>query len=138
MTNEGDPMRSQRRSNPQAKAWCHSLLAMAIGTLAISLASAQPMARAVTPVYPTAPCGRVDIAPVVQVSVGKSTVIKPSSPIKRILLGNPENSRAAAPKEPNEKTDKAGAAVAANAERRPGVADVDILLLSPTEVYVLG
>ena len=131
-------MRSQRRSNPQAKAWCRTLLALAVGALTAPLASAQPMARAVTPVYPTAPCGRVDIAPVVQVSVGKSTVIKPSSPIKRILLGNPENSRAAAPKEPNEKTDKAGAAVASNSERRPGVADIDILLLSPTEVYVLG
>lgn len=133
-------MRSQRRSNPQARAWCHSVSALAVSALAVPLAfaQAQPMARAVTPVYPTAPCGRVDIAPVVQVSVGKSTVIKPSSPIKRILLGNPENSRAAAPKEPNEKADKAGAMVATISEHRPGVADIDILLLSPTEVYVLG
>lgn len=149
-------MRSPCRSNPKAPAWCHTLLAFAANALVASAAAAQtparavptaparteaaaPMVRAVTPVYPTAPCGRVDIAPVVQVSVGKSTVIKPSSPIKRILLGNPENSRAAAPKEPNEKTDKAaGTAVPNNPEHRPGVADIDILLLSPTEVYVLG
>jgi len=140
-------MRSQCRSTPPAQARCHALLAWAVA-LATSAASAQapaqtparaaPLARAVTAAYPSAPCGRVDVAPVVQVSVGKSTVIKPSSPIKRILLGNPENSRAAAPKEPNEKTDKVGTAVPTSTEHRPGVADIDILLLSQTEVYVLG
>jgi pilus assembly protein CpaC len=134
-------MRNHRRSNPQAKVWCHTLLALAVNALAVPVAlpqTATPMVRAVTPVYPTSPCGRVDIAPVVQVSVGKSTVIKPSSPIKRVLLGNPENSRAAAPKEPNEKTDRATGAATSNSERRPGVAELDLLLLGPTEVYVLG
>ena len=153
-------MHSHRRSKTQAKrqAWRHTLFALAVQVLAVPAAMAQapapartpapparaeaavpPMTRVVTPVYPTAPCGRVDIAPVVQVSVGKSTVIKPSSPIKRILLGNPENSRAAAPKEANEKTDRVtGAAMLNSEQRRPGVADIDILLLSPTEVYLLG
>lgn len=151
-------MRTHRRPNPQAPhdAWRPSLMALAIHAVVLPAAFAQAptpartaaptarteaaltMTRTVTPVYPTAPCGRVDIAPVVQVSVGKSTVIKPSSPIKRILLGNPENSRAAAPKEPNEKTDRAAGPAMNNAERRPGVAEIDILLLSPSEVYVLG
>ena len=151
-------MRNHHPSTPPARrqVWCHSLVAFAIHAMALPAAFAQTpaplrtaapaarteaastMTRAVTPVYPTAPCGRVDIAPVVQVSVGKSTVIKPSSPIKRILLGNPENSRAAVPKEPNDKTDRAAGAPVNSGERRPGVADVDILLLSPTEVYVLG
>jgi pilus assembly protein CpaC len=85
-----------------------------------------------------APCGRVDIAPVVQVTVGKSTVIKPPSPITRILLGNPENSRAATPKEPTEKTDRVSVAALVSELRRPGVAELDIVLLSPSEVYVLG
>lgn len=97
--------------------------------------------RSVVPVYPTSPCGRVDIAPVVQVSVGKSTVIRPTTPVSRILLGNPDGSRAARPapvekdakggKEENREDDK-------ESIRRPGVADVDVLLLSPTEVYLLG
>jgi pilus assembly protein CpaC len=88
---------------------------------------------------PIAPCLRVDIAPAVQVSVGKSTVIKPASPVARVLLGNPEGSHAARPAEANGKDD-AGAAKsgAVQAAGRPGVAEVDVLLLSPTEVYLLG
>jgi pilus assembly protein CpaC len=159
--NEGEFMRTHRRPIPQAqqRAWCRTLLTLAVGASAVQVVPAQTtvpvrvaatapaparaeavaqMSRAVTPVYPTAPCGGVDIAPVVQVSVGKSTVIKPANPITRILLGNPENSRAAAPKEPNEKTDRPGAATMTSEQRRPGVAELDILLLSPTEVFVLG
>jgi len=98
-------------------------------------------AAAPTPVYPTAPCGRVEIAPVVQVSVGKSTVIRPASPITRILLGNPEGTRAARPTESKGKgKDDRDADSGAQSEDklRPGVAELDVLLLSPTEVYLLG
>jgi len=97
--------------------------------------------RALTPVYPTAPCSRVEIAPVVQVSAGKSTVIRPASPITRILLGNPEGSRAARPTESKGKgkddRDADNGAVSED-KMRPGVAGLDVLLLSPTEVYLLG
>ena len=99
-------------------------------------------ARSVTTtVQAMAPCGRVEIAPVVQVSVGKSTVLKPGSPVKRVLLGNPDGSRAMRPVEKSEKTDKGDKSddvSSGDANRRPGVAEVDVLLLSPTEVYVLG
>jgi pilus assembly protein CpaC len=82
-------------------------------------------------------CERVNIAPIVHIPVGKSTVIRPATPITRILLGNPENVRAARPAEPADaKKDDSGGAPAAS--RRPGVADVDVLLLGPTEVYLLG
>ena len=96
-----------------------------------------------TPVYPTAPCGSVDVAPVVQVSVGKSTVIRPPHPITRVLLGNPDGSRAAAPKEAkkgkDDKDDKdTDEGTMRDAKARPGVAEMDVLLLSPTEVYLLG
>jgi pilus assembly protein CpaC len=153
MTTEERSMRSAtcHALQPGRRDRRRTLLTWAVAALAAPAASAQtapavPPARvaaaALAPaatVFPTAPCGGVDIAPVVQVSVGKSTVIKPSNPIKRILLGNPENSRAATPKEPNEKTDRPAAAAMSSSElRRPGVAEVDILLLSPTEVYVLG
>lgn len=86
-----------------------------------------------------APCGRVEVAPVVQIPVGKSTVIKPKTPVARILLGNPENARAARPTETpgqNSKEENVGKAPAI--DTRPGVADVDVLLLGPTEVYLLG
>lgn len=119
------------------------LPALCAGLLLAGVAMAQapapaPMQRALTPVFPTAPCGGVDIAPVIQVSVGKSTVIRPAVPIRRVLLGNPENSSAAAPRAPSDKATPGAPAAVATETRRPGVAELDILLLSPTEVYVLG
>ena len=85
----------------------------------------------------TALCTRVEIGPLVQLPVGKSTVLRPASPITRILLGNPENARAARPAEAEGKKEDGGRA-AASVDTRPGVADVDVLLLAPTEVYLLG
>jgi pilus assembly protein CpaC len=81
----------------------------------------------------------VEIGPAVQVSVGKSTVVRPASPVTRILLGNPVGSQAARPTEARSKDDKRDVAQPATDEKtRPGVADVDVLLLSPSEVYLLG
>jgi len=102
-------------------------------------AAAQPAAASASPEPPssTGLCARVNIAPVVQIPVGKSTILRPSSPITRILLGNPENARAARPNEnPDGKKEENVKAPAINT--RPGVADVDVLLLAPTEVFLLG
>jgi pilus assembly protein CpaC len=85
-----------------------------------------------------APCERLDIAPVVNVSVGKSTVIRPPSPVARILLGNPENARAARPSDTPEPAAKDDSVKAPTVNLRPGVADVDVLLLGPTEIFLLG
>ena len=83
------------------------------------------------------PCGRVALGPMVNIPVGKSTVIRPDRPVARILLGNPENARAARPAEtPDAKRDEDVKTPAASG--RPGVADVDVLLLGPSEVYLLG
>lgn len=89
------------------------------------------------PVLPAAPCGKLDVAPIVQIPVGKSTVIRPAAPIARILLGNPENARAARPSESPSSTKEEGIK-APMVSTRPGVADVDVLLLGPSEVYLLG
>lgn len=102
----------------------------------------QPVAlRSTTQAAPqTAPCGRVDLAPAVQVSVGKSTVLRPASPITRVLLGNPSGSRAARPAEEKDPARKdAPEAASQDDERsRPGVGDIEVLLLSPSEIYLLG
>lgn len=84
------------------------------------------------------PCGRVEVGPVVKLAVGKATVLKLEAPVTRILLGNPENAQAARPsdKAPNGAGNPAGGNQQ-NA-RRPGAADVDVLLLSPREIYLLG
>ncbi|HEX6705498.1 MAG TPA: pilus assembly protein N-terminal domain-containing protein [Albitalea sp.] len=84
-------------------------------------------------------CSSVNIAPAVQVSVGKSTVVKPASPVARVLLGNPDGSRAGRPAEATTKdAGIAPAPMSAENKSRPGVAEVDVVLLSPTEVYLLG
>ena len=146
-----------RRPEPRhwLKASCRFLLVLAAGSAIAAPLLAQPKpAPAVTPSAqvrngPAAatpasaeavPCGRVELAPAVQVSVGKSTVLRPGSPVRRVLLGNPEGSRAARPSEKAEKADSkaAEAATAADEAKRPGVAEIDVLLLSPTEVYLLG
>jgi len=114
----------------------------AVETRPLPTRTQQPARQRVAAAAPAAQqspgvCERVNIAPIVHVPVGKSTVIRPATPITRILLGNPENVRAARPAEPADaKKDDAGMAPAAS--RRPGVADVDVLLLGPTEVYLLG
>lgn len=84
------------------------------------------------------PCGRVEIAPMVTIPVGKSSVIRPEIPVTRILLGNPDNAQAARPSVEVAKDDKGGKQQAKQADGRPGVAQVDVLLLSPNEIYLLG
>lgn len=102
------------------------------------LAARAPSAAGM-PASGTAMCSRVEIAPLVQVPVGKSTVLRPGQPVTRILLGNPDNARAARPAEGEAgKKDEAGGAKTAAPEGRPGVAEVDVLLLAPTEIYLLG
>jgi pilus assembly protein CpaC len=65
-------------------------------------------------------------------------VLRPASPVTRILLGNPENARAARPAEGADAKKDGTPAARSAADGRPGVADVDVLLLAPTEVYLLG
>lgn len=93
-----------------------------------------------SPQASTSPCGRVEVGPIVKLAVGKATVLKLESPVTRILLGNPENAQAARPSTsvPNAPGTPPAMASAQQSTRRPGVADVDVLLLSPREVYLLG
>lgn len=83
-------------------------------------------------------CTQVTIGPVVQVPVGKSTIVHPDAPVARIVLGNPDNASAARPSESPETKGGQGGQGGASSSRRPGVADVDVLLLGPGEVYLLG
>src|SRR5687768_18414674 len=81
-------------------------------------------------------CERVNIAPVVNIPVGKSTVVRPATPVTRILLGNPDNARAARPVEQVDPTKEDGQRRQGGGQQgnlRPGVADVDVVLLGPTE-----
>jgi pilus assembly protein CpaC len=89
------------------------------------------------------PCRTVQAAEPVRLSVGKSIVWKPAAPVRRVVLGNPDRVPAA-PSGPSQSPgdrdgDGAGfgrPASAGAAARRPGVADVDLLLLSPGEIVL--
>ncbi|HEU0204605.1 MAG TPA: pilus assembly protein N-terminal domain-containing protein, partial [Burkholderiaceae bacterium] len=96
------------------------------------------LATAAPAVFAAAPCSRVEVGPMVKIAVGKSTVVRPEVQVERIVLGNPEHAAAGAPKE-GVKLDKTAAEAAREiGSRRPQVADVDVLLLSPREIYMLG
>jgi len=113
-----------------------SLAQPAKGPKVKPVAAAVVMAQPV-PASATSLCKSVNIAPAVRIPVGKSTILRPTSPVTRILLGNPENARAARPAEtPDGKKEEGVNAPSIN--NRPGVADVDVLLLAPTEIYLLG
>lgn len=84
----------------------------------------------------SSPCAQVRLGPAVQVTAGKATVVRPAAPVTRILLGNPQNNTRAARPAETPKDTKDTQAVAP--DTRAGVADIDVLLLSPSELYVLG
>lgn len=142
-------MTSRRETIVRATPTCMRVTARHAIALAASLAAAGGALAAPKPAAPSAPaaraesmpatpCERLDIAPVVNVAVGKSTVIRPAAPVARILLGNPENARAAKPSETPEPAAKDDSVKTPTQNLRPGVADVDVLLLGPTEVFLLG
>lgn len=128
------------RSNRPVALTALPLALLATGALAAPPAAGTSAAIAATrPAAAPGPvCSRVEVAPLVSVPVGKSTLVKPAQPIARILLGNPDNARAARPAEAAPKKDDATKAPPAAQDTRPGVAEVDVVLLAPTEVYLLG
>jgi pilus assembly protein CpaC len=117
-----------------------SPLALRSPTIALTTLAAILSAQAA----PSAPsgtsglqCSQVRTGQVVQVPVGKSVIVRPETPVVRIVLGNPDNASAVRPSEGAAET-KGSPAPAAASARRPGVGDVDVLLLGPGELYLLG
>jgi pilus assembly protein CpaC len=83
------------------------------------------------------PCSSVTVDAPTSVILGKSSVLKLSTPVTRMVVGGMGSSRAARPVEGNT---PAGAPPMMPPPQgaSDGVADVDITLLSPTELFVLG
>ncbi len=109
-------------------------LALAIACVPAMAAPSRP-----TPASPVSgsPCATVEVGPIVKLSIGKASVLKLQSPVTRILLGNPDNSQAVRPGAGAPNTAPT-AAPPGQQNAKPGVADVDVLLLSSREVYLLG
>src|SRR2546428_3520610 len=89
------------------------------------------------------PCGTVVVDPPTYLTLGKSRVITLAFPAARMLVGGQSSSRAGRAAEGN---DKNAAGTAANQPPAPapaqagadGVADVEITLLSSTELFFVG
>jgi pilus assembly protein CpaC len=123
--------------------------AVLVASLALAGFSAQDAVAAKAKAKPTSktrtvsapPCSTTQTAPLINVPLGKSIVLKLQSPASRIILGNPGGTRAAEPVTvpSHEFTGPGG-----GKEERPAalsnntIADVDVLLLNPTEIYLLG
>ncbi len=118
-------------------------LALTSGTFA-----SRPAAAAVTSAS-LKPCTSVTMDPVTYVTLGKSSVIRLEAPAARMIVGGQPSSRAGRPAATDKAAPAAGAAApggapaaaAAVAQARndnDGVADVDITLLSPRELFFLG
>ena len=109
-------------------------LALAIACVPTMAAPSRP-----TPASPVSgsPCATVEVGPIVKLSIGKASVLKLQSPVTRILLGNPDSSQAVQPGSGSPDA-AATAGPARRQSAKPGVADIDVLLLSSREVYLLG
>jgi pilus assembly protein CpaC len=109
-----------------------------------SLAADKPVVRAPAPrAAPVLrPCDSVSVDPPTYLTLGKSRVVRLAVPATRIVVGGQATSHTAQPMTSNAPTAAANPPAVAPAagpqSGMEGVADVDIVLLSPTELYFVG
>ncbi len=80
------------------------------------------------------PCSTVVIDPPSVLTLGKSTVVTLAEPVQRMVVGGVASGRAG---KPSTSAD-APTMPATNQASTDGVADVDVMLLSPVELFLLG
>ncbi|MDF3037202.1 MAG: type and secretion system protein family protein, partial [Paucimonas sp.] len=113
----------------------HALLLLLAASAAATHAAAAPAGTGGAAALKS--CSSVTVDPPTHVTLGKSTVLKLGIPASRMVVGGLPSSRAARPLEAADKTDRNSAPASAQSGA-DGVADVDITLLSPTELFFLG
>ena len=129
---------------------CSTAVLLAATTWAVS-AYAQTAATPARPAAPTAnapampsapalrPCTSVVVDPPTMLTLGKSRVVRLDFPVARLIVGGMAASRAGRAVATNAPPPAAGAAPAPAAQQvSDGVADTEITLLSPTELFFLG
>lgn len=113
------------------------------GGRAMAANASRTTAQAPTSAQALKPCTSVLIDPPTNLTLGKSRVIRLDFPAARMLVGGQSSSRAGRATEVDEQTAAAAASstqLAAGAAQRitNGVADLEITLLSPTELFFVG
>lgn len=81
------------------------------------------------------PCKSVEVDPPTYLTLGKSRLIRLAIPAARMIVGGEASSRVGRPPDADNKT---GTPPAASAKMEEGVANLDITLLSPRELFFLG
>ena len=100
---------------------------------------APPARPAAAPAFASRPCTSVSTDPTTNLTLGKSHVVQLDFPAARIVVGGQPSSSAAAPVPIEQVTGAAARPPAAPpASASNGVADTEITLLSPTELFMLG
>ena len=87
---------------------------------------------------PLRPCTVVTVDPPTEVLLGKSTVLTLNAPVARMVIGGLPSVRSGRPVELSEEAPGPMGAMPSMVPRSDGVADVDVILLSPTELFFLG
>ena len=91
------------------------------------------------PPAPLKPCTAVTVDPPTQIVLGKSTVVKLATPAVRMVVGGLASGRSGRPAEAGgDKSAAAAQQALAASVGQDGVADVDVILLSPTELFFIG
>ncbi len=91
-----------------------------------------------------APCSAIQMAEVATITLGKSTLVKLPTQAVRVLVGGLPAGYAGRPVDTDDEPENPkqrmprGGAQASQGQAKTGVADVDVLLLSPNELYLLG
>jgi pilus assembly protein CpaC len=99
-----------------------------------------PPASAPRSSFVARPCESVVVDPTTRLALGKSQVIRLSMPVARIIVGGRTSSRAGRLPAANEAPGKAASPEPPPQQQQhaDGVADVDVTLLSPTELFFMG
>ena len=124
---------------PAAKAPSAAVAPAVAAKAPIRPATQAPAALQGLPPAPLKPCTAVTVDAPTQIVLGKSTVVKLASPAVRMVVGGLASGRSGRPTEAGgDKSAAAAQQALAASVGQEGVADVDVILLSPTELFFIG
>src|SRR6185369_17459755 len=120
---------------------CHTAAVLMATTLAVSAYAQTPPAVGTTArpaTHPTPvlrPCSSVVVDPPTVLTLGKSRVVRLDFPVARVIVGGEGMSRAGRPATPAPGTPPGAPPRVSAAAASDGVADTEVTLLSPTELF---
>lgn len=133
---------STPRLNATARAHTHQLSWIA-GAVLLACVTVPVGAAAVKPGMPASsapPCSNIAMSTAASITLGKSTLIRLPAPATRVLIGGLPGGSAGKPEQETSAAKLKGKDNSSTATDKTtnGVGDSDVMLLSPTELYLLG